>query len=583
MKRIVIVLMSLVWGLNLIIAQTGVGSFASPYTGTLTQDRTWSPDSYPNGIIYALNITIPSGLTLTISPGEFNGGLVQFGATSLTIDAGGTFIINPQTNVSVRTIINNGNIRLESYQNEPGVASLIHDFYDGTGVVETELYLSGGTTQENDYKWHYISVPVNNVSVSTFPTPNLAQYIESLVTDADNYRGWVAYDGWHYFSGAITGPTFSNLVLGAGYNYYSASGGTYTIGGALNIEEVVVPITCGTTFPDYQGYNLLGNPFASCLDWDYIIGNFYAPYVNNAIYYTSNGSIASYVDGVGTDGGSGTIPPLQGFFVKANAPSSVTLPLNARTHNLDQQRYKKKSTEESYSSSDTISFVRLQLKNAPDSADLVVRFNSKATAEADKMFDAYEFSKTAGAVNIWSTTGNVAYSINGLPFPESAVSIPVGMNIKTEGTFKLLSNELKNLDYYSVILKDLKTSKTADLKKGEFIEFESTEGMTEDRFIIVITKSATTVPEYSFTEKEFKIYFSSGLINIMPQSDNYSSAVGSVTIYDLAGSKVFQQNNIDWQGIGVLKQFTPQSSWKGVYIVEVKAGSQKFVRKINIL
>jgi len=199
------------------------------------------------------------------------------------------------------------------------------------------------------------------------------------------------------------------------------------------------------------------------------------------------------------------------------------------------------------------------------------------------MFDAYEFSKTAGTVNIWSTTGSVAYSINGLPFPESIVSIPVGMNIKKAGTYKLSSNELKNLDYYSVILKDLKTSKTADLKKGEFIEFEATAGMTEDRFIIVITKSATAIPEYSSTEKEFRIYFSSGLINIMPISDDYSNVGGSVTIYDLAGSKVFQQNNIDWQGSGVVKQFTPQPSWKGIYMVEVKAGSQIFVRKINIL
>lgn len=584
MKRIIIVLLSFTLSLNLTFAQTGDGSSGNPYTGTLIESRTWYPDSYPGGIIYALNITIPSGLTLTISPGQFNGGLVQFGNYSLTIDAGGTFVINPQTNVTVRTIVNNGAMRLESFVNEPGVASLIHRFYSGTGVVETELYLSGGTTPQNDYKWHYISVPVENVPVSTFPTLNLAQYIESLVTGADNYPGWVASDGWSYNSGTITGPTFSILDLGAGYNYYSATPETITLTGDLNINDVTVSVTCGFGFPDYQGYNLLGNPFASCLDWDYIIKNFYPSFVNNAIYYTSNGSIASYVDGIGTDGGSGTIPPLQGFFVKATANNNnVILPFEARTHNLDQQRYKKKSTGESYSSSDTISFVRLQLKNAPDSADLVVRFNNKATADADKMFDAYEFSKTAGAVNIWSTAGSVAYSINGLPFPESAVSIPVGMNIKTAGTFKLSSNELKNLDYYSVILKDLATSKTADLKKGEFIEFEAAEGMTEDRFIIVITKSATAVPEYSSTEKEFKIYFSSGLINIMPLSDDYSNAGGSVTIYDLAGSKVFQQNNIDWQGSGVLKQFTPQPFWRGIYMVEVKAGSRKVVRKINIL
>lgn len=582
MKRIIILLMSFIWSLNLLIAQTGDGSSGNPYTGTLTQDRIWYPDSYAGGIIYAMNIIIPSGLTLTVSPGEYNGGLVQFGASSLTIDAGGTFIINPQTNVTVSTITNNGIMRLESFANEPGVASLIHMFYSGTGIVETELYLSGGTTSENDYRWHYISAPVNNVPVSTFPTLNLAQYVESLVTGADNYPGWVAYDGYQYSSGTITGPTFSALVLGGGYNYYSSASTTYTITGALNIADVEVPVTCGTGFPDYQGYNLLGNPFASCLDWDFIVDQHPPFSVNDAIYYTNNGLIASYVGGIGSDGGSGTIPPLQGFFVKATANSSVTLPYDARTHNIDQQRYKKKSSEEAYSGSDSISFVRLQLKNDRDSADLVVRFNSKATATTDKMFDAFEFSKTAGAINIWSTSGNVAYSINGLPFPESSVSIPVGLNIKTAGTYKISSNELKNLDNYSVVLKDLATNKTTDLKRGGFIEFNGTEGITEDRFIIVITKSATSITEYSSAEKDFRIYFSSGLLNIIPLSDDYSNATGSVTIYDLSGGKVFQQNNIDWQGVGVLKQFTPQTSWRGIYMVEVKAGSRKCVRKVSI-
>jgi len=584
MKRLIIVLLGFTLSSHLIIAQlSGYGTSGSPYTGTLDRDTTWYPDSYFEGILYAGNINT-SSFTLTISPGEYNAGHVQFtGTSTLTINTGGAFIINPQTSVSVHRITNYGTLRLVSISNETGVASLKHSLYGGTGVVETELYLSGGPTQENDYKWHYISVPVDKVPVSTFPTLNLAQYIESRVTGTDNSTGWVAFDGYIYSTGATTGPTFSVLNLGTGYNYYSANSETYTITGDLNIESIDVPVTSGTEYPDYQGYNLLGNPFASCLDWDVIIDEYTPGLVQDAIYFTNNGMIASYVNGTGSDGGTGTIPPLQGFFVKATGSSNVYLWSGARTHNLDQQRYKKKSTGESYSSSDTISFVRLQLKHAPDSADLVVRFNSKATAEADKMFDAYEFSKTAGTVNIWSTTGSVAYSINGLPFPESIVSIPVGMNIKKAGTYKLSSNELKNLDYYSVILKDLKTSKTADLKKGEFIEFEATAGMTEDRFIIVITKSATAIPEYSSTEKEFRIYFSSGLINIMPISDDYSNVGGSVTIYDLAGSKVFQQNNIDWQGSGVVKQFTPQPSWKGIYMVEVKAGSQIFVRKINIL
>ena len=185
-----------------------------------------------------------------------------------------SFIINPQTSVTVHRILNSGTLRLESASNEAGVASLLHRFYSGTGTVETKLYLSGGTSAGGAFKWHYIAVPIDNISAISFNTLNLAQYIESLVTGGDNYPGWVAYDGYQYSSGLTLGNTFSTLSVGVGYNYYAAASATFTFSGALNISDVEIPVTSGTGYPDYQGYNLIGNPFASCLDWDYIVDNY---------------------------------------------------------------------------------------------------------------------------------------------------------------------------------------------------------------------------------------------------------------------------------------------------------------------
>ena len=48
----------------------------------------------------------------------------------------------------------------------------------------------------------------------------------------------------------------------------------------------------------------------------------------------------SYVNGVGTNGGTAHIPPLQGFFVKTRATGTyITIPDNAREHNATP-RYK---------------------------------------------------------------------------------------------------------------------------------------------------------------------------------------------------------------------------------------------------
>lgn len=584
MKKQIIFVSILFFFSTLMFSQpNGSGTFSSPYYGTISSNTTWYPDTYPDQTVYVTNLTIASGATLTISPGTYYGGLVQFFAgSSLTISSGCTVIINPGIGVTVDEIYNSGTLRLESSSNEAGVASLIHDLYEDTGggIVETKLYLSGGTTSSGDYKWHYISVPVSNVNVSTFNTLNLAQYIESLVVGADNFPGWVAYDGYQYSTGNTLANSFSILTLGKGYNYYSAEGNTFTFSGVINISNRSAAVTCGSGFPDYQGYNLIGNPFASCLDWDYLIHNYPPAYVDNAIYFTNNGTIASYVSGLGSDGGTGTIPPMQGFFVKANSNSTVSLRASARVHYLDQYRYKKKSTGENYKSSDTISFVRLLLESSDESTDLVVRFNQKATTGFDRTLDAFEFNKEAGDINMWTTIGDVAYSINGLPFPLTTMEIPVEINVKIPGNYKISSNELNKLENYSVTLKDLSLHKTIDLKMYESYEFTAPVGLTKGRFVITVTNTLTTIPKVIGEDEKLSIYSSSGLINVILLSDEFESSHGSITIYDLNGRKVFQQNKIEWGGIGDRKQIISNSIGKGFYLVEVEGNNNTFVRKV---
>lgn len=583
MKKLILVLLINLSLHGLLIAQlSGNGTSGSPYTGTLSGPLVLYPDTYPNAIIYAANITIASGGSLAISPGPYNGGHLQFtGTTTLTINSGGSFTINPQTSVTVHRITNNGTLTLESYPNESGVASLLHRIYSGTGSTITRIYLSGGTTSEGNFKWHYISVPVNNVNATLFSTLDLAQYLENLVVNDENESGWVAYDGYHYSTESNIGTTFSTLELGKGYDYYSASGSTFALSGNLNISDVDIPVTCGTGYPEYQGFNLLGNPFASCIDWQYIITNYTPASVNNAIYFTLNGKVAAYVSGIGVDGGTGTIPPLQGFFVHTTANSSVYLPADARTHNLDQYRYKK-GTEETIEKKDTISFVRIQLQNSIDSTDLVVRFNHNASPVFDKELDAYKFSKNASDISVWTTIGDIDYSINAIPFPESKVEVSMGLNVTKGGTYKLCSNELKRLDNYSITLKDLSTNNIIDLKKGEEILFDSPAGVNENRFILSIANLTTDIPAITKPERKFSIYSSHGTLNILSLSDEFGSLPGSVTIYDLTGRKVLQVHNLLWDGNGDLKQFAVNPAEKGMFIVEVKAGNKKYVEKVNI-
>lgn len=581
MKRLVFALSGLVlFSLPLFSQLSGDGTSANPYTGTIGSNTTWIPGDFPTDTIYAGDISVTGGAVLTISFGIFNGGMVLFGpGSTLTIGSGSSVIINPGNAIDVPAIANSGTLRLNSYAGEEGVASLIHDSYTSTGgTAEIRLFLLGGTSSGGDPIWHYVSLPVTGITAASFNTNNLVQYVESLVTTADNYTGWVAYDGYQYSTGnTLPAYSFSTLDIGKGYNYYYGSDQTFTITGTFNIADQAIPLTCGTGFPDYQGYNLIGNPFAATIDWNSVT----VPVdVNDAIYFTNNGTISSYVNGIGDLGGTGSIPPLQGFFVKAEANSSITLPASARTYDQFQLRYKK-GIEATTSGSDTISFVRLKIGNPSDSTELVVRFNAKATYGFDKQFDAYKFSKTSGAVSMWTSTGTISYSINGLPFPETSIDLPVGVNVKVAGTYRVSSPELNKLDNYNITLKDINTGQTVDLKSGGSIDFNASTGLTESRFILTITNKLTGVSGPETSGEGFKIFASRGKINVVLLSEDYDNTFGSITIYDVSGNRILQKNVI-WNFGETPVQLGTGSFVNGIYLVEVKSGVHRVVKKISL-
>lgn len=546
----------------------------------INSQENWDHDVNPNN-----DIEIRSGGVLTISPGATEATHLNMDGYTLTINSGGTFILNPNASATINSIVNNGTLILESKQGEQGVASLIHNGYSGS-PIEVKLYLTGGTTEGDEGVpiWHYISIPLSGVSADFFGTLNLARFVESLTAVNNNDPGWVAYDGYQYLSGnTLPSYGFSELTLGVGYNYYSADSKTFTFSGTPVIDEVSPDIsyTLNGGSTDYIGYNLVGNPFLSCVNWN-LIHPSYTTNLANAIYFTNKGQMAAYVAGLAVNGGTDFIQPMQGFFVKATGSNpSITFDPDARAHKADQMRYKKKGNEEYNPGKDTVSFLRLSMYKSTDSTELVVRFNNKATPAFDSEFDAYLFGRTMGNINIWTTSGKSDYCINALPFPENPLEIPVGINLKTAGTFRFSSREINRLDDYSVILKDLSTNQSADLKKGESIEFSSPAGMITGRFVLTVTKSTSGIPETSIPAKLFNIYTGEGkTINIRSLHDASPAVSGSVNIFDINGRLIMQNTKTEWSGTGDLKQFVLNTSRPGLYFVVVETGTDRQSEKV---
>ena len=405
------------------------------------------------------------------------------------------------------------------------------------------------------------------------PSNDLAAYYETHSSPDQSLR-WIAWDGYDYsIEGYPASPvTFNTLVPGKGYNiYFYESSVEKTFGGTLNTTDEAESLSYTTgSNNDTQGWNLLGNPFTSGLDWNEITK---PAGVDNAIYFTSNNAFASYVGGVGTPAGTtGLIPPMQGFFVKANqSGQSITLTGSAKIHSF-HARYK--------GDEETIPLIRLKFESDKASDETVIRFDEKANSTFDSELDAYKFSKTGTSVGLWTVNGSVSYSINSLPFPETETEVPVGINVSESGSYKLTASQLQGLDNYTIYLIDKTTGLTTELKNNSTVSFTSSAGMVTDRFIIKIVDIATGIENTSVSESVFNIYPSSDFINIQTLSDEWDGKSGSIELLDMTGRTMRNVNNAEFWKSSLIQ--IPSAGYRGIYFVKLQSGLMRYVGKIII-
>lgn len=549
---------------NVRITNHDIGAYENQYSRwTGATNTSWSTTSnwYSNidPETGSGDVLIPSGLstypTSTSNP-------------DFTIDAGKYMILNPGAKVTLESLVNNGTLKLVS--NSAEMSTLIVNSYSGNDAA-IEIFLSGGGTKTT-YKWHYISTPISSLPVTTFTsvTPDIVRYYDDRVT-TDLSQGWVAQDGWIYATGSFGGPTFTTLTPGRGYDYYDSANNTFTFSGQLNTSDV--PMALEFAGGANNGFNLLGNPFSSGLDWDYIISQpEYPTNTSKGLYFTRDNTLCSYIAGVGTPFDvNGFIPPMQGFFTKTYATGkTITLAAAAKTH----------SAHSRYKGTGTIPLIRLSLADDTLSDETVIRFDEKASASLDYDFDALKIFYSPENTAIYSVSEGSKYVINGQPFPDTTVSIPVGVNLLASGIHTITTTQLQGLDTYGVYLKDNVTGFTTDLKTNPIVTFTASAGSVPDRFILKISNYTTWIPETNISKSLFNIFHGFGSVNIQTLADDWDGIPGSVTIFDMTGRKVHELRNVEFVKNSIISLSSPDS--KGIYIVELKSGMKRYAEKVVI-
>lgn len=528
----------------------------SRWTGALSNvwnhPKNWS-GNHPPG---TTNVIIPAGMANypTSVPGP-----------SFTLNAGLEMIIEPGARVTFASLTNNGTIELQA--SATASASMITDSFSGTGgSFNVQMFLTGAPPDID--RWHYIASPatVSKTVVTDVAPENLMSYDESKVV-TDVIEGWQWHDGYDGTTG------FSTLDAKKGYNVLLFSDATVEYSNLTTITrsmgQINLPFSGSGGDTSLYGYALIGNSLTCGINWDMVTRSD-AVNVRNAIYITKDNEVASYVNGVGTNGGTAHIPPLQGFFVKTRATGTfITIPDNAREHNSTVR----------FKSSQIIPLIRLTLVSPVSDDETVVRLESASTTRFDNDYDAGKmFLPEDNRAQIFSVLKGEYYSINSIPWPEKEFTIPLTVKTPESGNYTIKRSQIQGTGNLKITLTDKLSGKNIDLLSVAEYSFNVSAGITADRFYLTITPEVKKVTLKTDQATTLKIFSSAGRVCVLPQGTGWDGVKTRVRIFDVTGRLIVSADD-QWFNAGERYEYYPAGS-SGMLIVEVIAGEKRYLEKI---
>ena len=243
----------------------------------------------------------------------------------------------------------------------------------------------------------------------------------------------------------------------------------------------------GTNFA-VRGFNLVGNPYASSIDWEQFnttttSSGIYGSNIGNMVYEfnPATNSYATYqVGGANTNNGQRTITSGEGFFVLAsNTNPKLIFNESAKvtTQNTGLNLLMAAKADVALVTNNIDQHLRLQLAvDSINTDDIYIGFNKEASNDYVFNEDA-PYKSGAGKVSLSSfSSDNVALAINKLPLPKLKQTV-IRLSVATSayGLYKLNMTELKGIpEIFEIWLKDLYKKDSLDMRHNETYAFNLT-------------------------------------------------------------------------------------------------------------
>ncbi|MBK6965954.1 MAG: T9SS type A sorting domain-containing protein [Bacteroidales bacterium] len=516
-------------------------------TYTASGDYTFVDECVTYILHLTINVVVPCPVLSTwngsvstdwFTAANWTPALVPCETTSVTIPAGcpNYPTITPQPLNSVACLVTITNLTITDG------ASLIGQQYLcvlNDAVVERSIVNSN---------FHLISSPVDAVTFGDVFLP--AYWFEVWAREYDEPSG-----DW------VNRFIADNLNVGQGYSVQMTTAPqTATFTGMLNGYDVTRTLSNMNTSSDVNrvGWNLLGNPFPSAIDWDAFSTGAYDAQVavwdqagaGNYIYW--NGTVGSLTNGI--------IPAQNGFFVKtATNGAALTIPMAAQVHS-PMALYK-----------DAVANALELRANGNNYYDATfVHFNSNATADFDNQYDAFKLEGLETAPQLYNMAAGYNLSINELPFEGNEV-VNLGFKCGVAGTYSLNASGMESFNSSTpILLEDLKLNILQDLRLNPVYSFNYATNDSEARFKLHF-KAATGIADPANSGIFVYSYEHTVVIN------NTTNLNGEIRIFDMTGRELKDANMS-----ATSETRLPLQVAVGTYIVKVTTAQGTVNQKVYV-
>jgi len=518
-------------------------------------------------------LTVTGGLGVnTGSTATINGPGTLSLAGSSSVVSGGSLTVSSNAVISLAAssqLSNSGTFTLASDINGSSSISAVPSTATITGTFTVQRYITGGTLTYRGYR--LFSSPVNsdgsnytidylknsmyltattttggfdNVSAAN---PTIYLYRENLINPSTatftgtNFRGINDLtNSPTYGMDDVTYPT-TNIPIANGFlcffrgNRASALFGaetsttyvpqtaTLNATGSINYGDIVVSdwFTPGssnlsyTTASPFAGYNLVGNPYPSSIDWDTFqrtslaTGGIYGTAtVTKTIYILDpiSHNFGAYISGNGGLGGTNNATNIivsgQGFFVTASGTSPVqpqlTFTETAKTTTQNTGVSLLMGTPVNQANNQ---FLKLRLEKDTANADeTVITFNNQASNKFNPDLDA-PYRSGYGVVSLAGISqDNIKAAIHSMPLPKlQAENVRLNVTANATGIYSLTLKDIVAIPrLYDIWLMDKYTKDSLDMRQNLTYTFNiyknDTASFGANRFTLMIRQN----PAYAY-------------------------------------------------------------------------------------